>query len=58
MRTAYYITAKFYQVLLFSTSAVIVNKEEVEVKVEEEVKKGALLPYLGVKYNILYILYR
>ena len=35
-----------------------VNKEKVEEKAEEEVEKGALLSYWGVKCNILYILYR
>ena len=33
-------------------------EEEAEKEVEEEVEKEALLPYWGVKYNILYILYR
>ena len=39
-----------------------VNKEEVEKEAEEEaeeeVEEEALLPYRGVKYNILCILYR
>ena len=35
-----------------------VDKEEVEEEVEEEAEEEALLPYRGVKCNILCILYR
>ena len=33
-------------------------EEEAEEEVEEEAEEEALLPYRGVKYNILCILYR
>jgi len=35
-----------------------VNKEEVEKEVKKEAEEEALLPYRGVKCNILYIVYR
>jgi len=35
-----------------------VNKEEVEEEAEKKSEEEALLPYWGVKCNILYILYR
>ena len=35
-----------------------VNKEEVKEEAEEEAEEEALLPYQGVKCNILCILYR
>ena len=35
-----------------------INKEEVEKETKEEVEEETLLPYQGVKCNILYILYR
>ena len=35
-----------------------VNKVKIEEKVEEKVEEEALLPYQGVKYNVLCILYR